>query len=135
MEPASFSPKQTWRRRRSLYIAAGVIIGAIIGADALALTLFHQKTLGDTQTNLLRQSLTLSELAERTFQSVDLVLESVAERIQPEVLGGDLSELSNREHYVFLKEKMSGLPQIDALGFLDARGDRLNLSRDWPSPG
>ena len=96
-------------------------MAAIIGADALALTLFHQKTLGDTQTNLLRQSLTLSELAERTFQSVDLVLESVAERIQPEVLGGDLSELSNREHYVFLKEKMSGLPQIDALGILDAR--------------
>ncbi len=133
MDPASFSPKYTRRRRRSLYIAAGVIIGAIIGADALALTLFHQKTLSDTQTNLLRQSLTLSELAERTIQSVDLVLASVAERFQPEVLAGDLSELSNREHYIFLKEKMSGLPQIDALGFLDAKGVRLNLSRDWPS--
>jgi diguanylate cyclase (GGDEF)-like protein/PAS domain S-box-containing protein len=133
MERAPSSKELMRRRRRSLYVAAGVIIGAIIGADTLALTLFHQKTLDDAQTNLLRQSLTLSELVERTFQSVDLVLESVTEKIQPEVSDGDIGQLSDRDHHVFLKEKMSGLPQIDALGVLDAKGVRLNLSRDWPS--
>ena len=53
--------------------------------------------------------------------------------LRPEFSGGDLSELANREHYLFLKEKMAGLPQIDALGILDAQGNRLNLSRDWPT--
>ena len=76
----------------------------------------------------------LSELAERTLQSVDLVLESVGRRIQPELSGGDPSELADHEHYIFLKEKMAGLPQIDALGIIDVQGNRLNLSRDWPSP-
>ncbi len=28
---------------------------------------------------------------------------------------------------------MAGLPQIDALGIIDIQGNRLNLSRDWPS--
>ena len=134
MKPAPASEERTWRRRRGLYLAAAIIIAAIIAADALALTLFHQKTLSDTQTNLLRQSLTLSELVERTFQSVDLVLESAAEKIQPAISDGDVRELSNRDHYNFLNEKISGLPQIDALGILDAQGTRLNLSRDWPSP-
>jgi hypothetical protein len=29
---------------------------------------------------------------------------------------------------------MSGLPQINTLGILDAEGKRLNNSREWPSP-
>ena len=70
-------------------------IGVILGVYALVLTLLHQNALRDTQADLHRQSLALSELAERTLQSVDLVLQSVVERIQPEASGGDLSELSN----------------------------------------
>src|SRR5580658_3249068 len=122
-----------WRRRRGLVIGAGATIGAILGAYALTLILLHQNTLRDTQTNLLRQSLALSELAERTLQSVDLVLESVVEKLRPEFSGTDQSELADREHHIFLKEKMAGLPQIDALGIIDVQGNRLNLSRDWPS--
>ena len=77
MEAAPLGRNLPWRRRRSLVIAAGATIAAILGAYALTLILLYQNTLRDTQTNLLRQSLALSELAERTLQSVDLVLESV----------------------------------------------------------
>ncbi len=122
------------RRRRGLSIAACVSIATILAIYALVLTLLYQNTLHDTQTNLLRQSLALSELTERTVQSVDLVLKSVIESIQPETPSSDLTEQSDYNHYISLKEKISGLPQIDALGVLDAQGVRLNLSRDWPSP-
>src|SRR5580698_2128897 len=133
MEAAPLGRNLPRRRRRSLVIAAGAAIAAILGAYALTLVLLHQNTLRDTQTNLLRQSLALSELAERTLQSVDLVLESVVEKLRPEFSGTDQSKLANREHHIFLKEKMAGLPQIDALGIIDVQGNRLNLSRDWPS--
>ena len=133
MEAAPLGRNLPWRRRRSLVIAAGATIAAILGAYALTLILLYQNTLRDTQTNLLRQSLALSELAERTLQSVDLVLESVVEKLRPEFSGADPSELADREHHIFLKEKMAGLPQIDALGIIDVQGNRLNLSRDWPS--
>jgi len=133
---ATAPPGQTLssQRRRGLVIAACVSIATILAIYALILTLLHQNTLNDTQTNLLRQSLALSELTERTVQSVDLVLKSVVESIQPEISNGNLTEQSNYDHYNFLKEKISGLPQIDALGIIDAQGRRLNLSRDWPSP-
>ena len=133
MEALPVGPNLSWRRRRSLVIAVCAAIAAILGVYALALTLLHHNTLRDTQTNLLRQSLALSEMTERTFQSVDLVLQSVVEKLQPEFSGADPNELANREHHIFLKEKMAGLPQIDALGIIDAGGNRLNLSRDWPS--
>ena len=133
MQAAPLGPSLSWRRRRSLVIAVCAAIAAILGVYALALTLLHQNTLKDTQTNLLRQSLALSEMAERTLQSVDLVLQSVVERLQPEFSSADTNELADRDHYIFLKEKMAGLPQIDALGIIDADGNRLNLSRDWPS--
>ena len=73
-------------------------------------------------------------MVERTFQSTDLVLASVAEKVRlAAAADGDLHQLTNFDYYIFLKEKMSGLPQIDALGILDAEGKRLNLSREWPS--
>ena len=132
METAPLGRNLPWRRRRTLAIAVSAAIGAILGVYALALVLLYQNTLKDTQTDLLRQSLALSELAERTLQSVDLVLESVVEKLRPEFSGADQGELANREHYLFLKERMAGLPQIDALGIIDAQGTRINLSRDWP---
>ena len=101
----------------------------------IVLAQLHQSTLREVQSNLLRQSLALSTVVERTFQSTDLVLASVAEKVRlAAAADGDLHQLTNVDHYVFLKEKMSGLPQIDALGIVDAEGKRLNLSREWPSP-
>jgi diguanylate cyclase (GGDEF)-like protein/PAS domain S-box-containing protein len=118
-----------------LIIGTALTVGAIVAANALVLAQLHQGTLHEVQTNLLRQSLTLSELAERTFQAVDLVLTSVAEKSRLAAADdGDLRQLTNRDFHIFLKEKMSGLPQIDSMGVLDAQGRRLNHSRDWPSP-
>jgi hypothetical protein len=42
--------------------------------------------------------------------------------------------VTTRYYYLFLNEKLWGLPQIDTLGILDAKGIRLNHSRDWPNP-
>ena len=46
---------------------------------------------------------------------------------------GDVERLSDKRFQLFLSEKIPGLPQIDALGVLDAREIRINHSRDWPS--
>ncbi len=120
---------------RGLIVGTALAVALIVGANVIVLTQLHENALHDVQTNLLRQSLTLSELAERTYQSVDLVLTSAAEKIQQAVLTeSDLQQLKRQEYHLYLKEKMSGLPQIDTLGILDAKGNRLNHSRDWPSP-
>ena len=44
------------------------------------------------------------------------------------------SELSSREYHQLLKEKISGLPQVDAVTIIDAAGNLVNFSRYWPIP-
>jgi diguanylate cyclase (GGDEF)-like protein/PAS domain S-box-containing protein len=121
-------------RLRGLVLGTALTIGAIVGTSAIVLEQLHQDTLLEVQVNLLRQSLTLSELTERTYQSVDLVLGSVVEKIRAtELAGSQNRQLASQDYYLFLKEKMAGLPQIDTLGILDAEGKRLNHTREWPS--
>jgi len=116
-----------------LLVAVILTIGVLVGGNALLLFHLHQSTLRDAQSALLRQSLTLSELVERTFQSVDLVLDSVANRaLSGGIKSSSLKSLSTREFYEFLQEEMDGLPQIDTLAVLDATGHRVNHSRRWP---
>ena len=121
-------------RFRGLVLGTALTVAAIVGANAIILTQLHQDALEDVQSDVLRQSLTLSELAERTIQSVDLVVASVVDKIRTdESAGRDPKNLTDKAFYLFLNEKMSGLPQIDTLGFVDARGLRLSHSRGWPS--
>ena len=135
MSSRSVNSKWSLDRLRGLIIGTAVTVGIIVFANVIVLAQLHQSVLREVQGNLLRQSLALSTVVERTFQSTDLVLASVAEKVRRAAAAdGDLHQLTNLDYYVFLKEKMSGLPQIDALGILDADGKRLNLPREWPSP-
>lgn len=120
-------------RLYSLILATILTIGILIGGNVVLLFHLHQDTLSDVEVDLQRQSLTLSELIERTFQSVDLVLDTVANKIVADARDSSLKKFSDHETYRFLKEEMDGLPQIDTLGVLDASGRRVNHSRGWPS--
>ncbi len=121
-------------RLRRLVIGTALVVAAIIAANAVVLVQLRQSALNEAQADLLRQSLTLSELVDRTFQSVDLVLASIAEKLRTDASADDkLPTLTGQDFHLFLQEKMSGLPQIETLGILDADGIRLNHSRLWPS--
>jgi diguanylate cyclase (GGDEF)-like protein/PAS domain S-box-containing protein len=125
---------RAWRSRRlvGLILGTAFIVAVIVGANATILSHLHQSTLRDTQTDLLRQSLTLSELVDRTVQSVDVVLASTVEKVRATAPTGDLNEVRSRDFFAFLQEKKSELPQIDTLGLLDAEGRRVTHSRAWP---
>ena len=134
MQPQSANKKLSPSRFRELILGTALTVAAIVAANTIVLTELRRDTLEDVQSDLLRQSLTLSELAERTIQSVDLVLTSVADTIRADVpANGDLKKLTDKPFHLFLNEKMTGLPQIDTLGVLDTRGMRINHSRDWPN--
>jgi two-component sensor histidine kinase/PAS domain-containing protein len=123
-------------RFRWLFAGTLIVIAAILAAIALVLIETHRDALEDTETSLLRQSLSLSELTDRTFQAVDLMLVSVADKVHRDMsVDRGLQQLENRETREFLKEKVSELPQINALGILDTNGVKINSSRPWFNPG
>jgi signal transduction histidine kinase/DNA-binding response OmpR family regulator len=127
--------------RRRLFAAVGALalalIATIAGTNLIFLGNLRESTLQTAETNLARYSLTLAENADRSFKSVDLVLSSIADYIvRKGVLDDDSYRVavSDREMHFLLREKIAGLPQIDALTVIDARGKLLNFSRYWPIP-
>ena len=59
-------------------------VAAIAAANILVIAQCYRSTLHEVQNNLLRQSMTLSELVNRSFQSVDLVLANVEDKVRRE---------------------------------------------------
>jgi hypothetical protein len=124
-----------------LFGAVGAIalalIATIVGTNLFFLGNLRENTLQTAETSLARYSLTLAENADRSFKSVDLVLSSVADYIARKgVIDDDTyhAAVSDRETHFLLREKIAGLPQIDALTVIDASGKLLNFSRYWPIP-
>jgi diguanylate cyclase (GGDEF)-like protein/PAS domain S-box-containing protein len=133
--PSQDDIKSTPHRLRWLIVSTALAIAVVAGANALILAQLHRSTLREVQNNLLRQSLDLSELIERTFQATDLMLISVAERASALAATEDgRQQMEGEAFHNLLREKMSGLPQMHALGILDAAGYRINYSRVWPAP-
>jgi signal transduction histidine kinase/CheY-like chemotaxis protein/HPt (histidine-containing phosphotransfer) domain-containing protein len=128
------------RSRRSL-AALGVItlalICSIVGTDLIFLHNLRENTLETAEANLARYSLTLAENADRSFKSLDLVLSSVGDYLARKGVsdGASYQRLtSDQETHFLLKEKIAGLPQVDAVTMIDADGRLINFSRFWPIP-
>jgi hypothetical protein len=79
----------------------------------------------------------LAEQADRSFQSVDLVISSVAAGVAAEGVTDSASFdriMASRDVHLLLRAKMSGTPQLDAINVISRTGQVINFSRDWPVP-
>jgi diguanylate cyclase (GGDEF)-like protein/PAS domain S-box-containing protein len=133
--PLRADTKSMPQRLRWLIVGTALAIAVVVGANAFILAELHRNTLREVQSNLLRQSLDLSELIERTLQATDLMLISVTERASTLAATEDgRRQMQSEAFHALLQEKMSGLPQMHAVGLLDADGVRINYSRMWPAP-
>jgi signal transduction histidine kinase/DNA-binding response OmpR family regulator len=113
------------------------LICIIAGSNLFFLTNLRETSLRESEDDLSRHSLTLAENADRSFKSVDLVLSSVGDYLARRGAIDDTSyraAAAERETHLLLKEKIAGLPQIDAVTLIDAQGKLLNFSRYWPIP-
>ena len=114
-----------------------ILICIIAGSNLFFLTNLRENALLHAEEDLSRHSLTLAENADRSVKSVDLVLSSVRDYL---VRGGAIDAATygkvaaDYQTHLLLKEKIAGLPQIDAVTLIDAQGRLLNFSRYWPIP-
>ena len=120
-----------------LVIGMSLLIVTIVGTNLIFLRNFRASTLKDAESDLRRYTLTLSEQADRSFKSLDLVLSSVGDYLVRKGVSDKESYQQNirdYETYLFLKDKISGLPQVDAVTLIDVNGKLLNFSRFFPIP-
>jgi signal transduction histidine kinase/DNA-binding response OmpR family regulator len=128
------------RRRRSLRalgIASVALICTIVGSDLIFLSNLRESTLQTAEASLDRYSLTLAEEADRSFKSLDLVLSSVGDYLGRKGVTDSASYqrmTSDQETHLLLKEKITGLPQVEAVTIINTQGKLINFSRYWPIP-
>lgn len=136
MMPARYTNRA---KRLGIVIRSGAALVSVLISIFCALLLrnLRDDAIKKGERNLARYCLTLAEQADRSFKSLDLVISSVADYIDRqdtrsiEAYG---QSLGTRETHVLLKEKLSGLPQVDAITIIDATGKLVNFSRYWPIP-
>jgi signal transduction histidine kinase/HPt (histidine-containing phosphotransfer) domain-containing protein/ActR/RegA family two-component response regulator len=120
-----------------LYICALALIAILIAAEATILSNLRDSTLRTAEGNLRNISLALAEQASRSLQDLDLVLTSVVENLaaQGVVDGATLrGTMAGPETQRLLKDRVTGLPFIDAVTLIDPDGNLVNFSRTWPIP-
>jgi signal transduction histidine kinase/DNA-binding response OmpR family regulator len=126
------------RRMRGTLVAVTLaLIFTIVGSNVIFLSNLRESTLQTAETNLARYSLTLAENADRSFNSLDLVLSSVGDYLvrKGATDGASYRQTSSEQPtHLLLKEKIAGLPHVDAVTIIDAYGKLLNFSRYWPIP-
>ncbi|MGA2565567.1 MAG: ATP-binding protein, partial [Pseudolabrys sp.] len=129
-----------WVRKRPqvpLFVGTFILILTIIGPNLVFLSNSRESALQGAEANLARYSLTLTEQGDRSFKSLDLVLSSVGDYLGRMGVTDDDSYhrlVTNYDTYLFLKDKITGLPQTDAITLIDSDGKLLNFSRYWPIP-
>jgi hypothetical protein len=108
-------------------LVAGIVVGI-----AMATHTFRDRELANSERELKNTALILAEQADRTIQSLDLVLTSVIERMQSLGISsteGFARRMSGQEVQSLLKDKISGLPHIDAVSLFDADGNMIKRKR------
>src|ERR1039458_6706901 len=143
LPPARFlAPLQLrpMKRRRSLSLrvlgfGSLALICTIIGTNVIFLSNLRESSLQTAEANLARYSLTLVEEADRSFKSVDLVLSSIGDYLGRNGVTDSASYqriMSDQTTHLLLKEKINGLPQIDAVTMMNAQGTLVTLSPARP---
>ena len=125
---------------RSAWAVVGtgcIVILLMLAATAAIAVRRHEAELGDAARELRTLDLLLAAETARSFQSVELVLDNVAEQVKAEgaVTPAAVEErMSTRAVHDVLKARVAGVPQLDAVTVVSASGRLLNFSRGWPIP-
>jgi signal transduction histidine kinase len=122
---------------RLLYICTALLILVLLATNATVILHLRKSELLDQERQMKNLSLTLAEQADRSFQSVDLVISRVGEQIAAAGVtdsGSLLQKMAGRDVHEFLLEKISGIPQLDAVTLINREGKLINFSRAWPIP-
>jgi hypothetical protein len=120
-----------------LYACTCLIVAVLAGAFAASALNLRETTLRNTEQNLRNVSLTLAEQADRAVQGLDLVLSNLNEYLVTAGVGDSASyrqKMAGEPVHQMLREKLIGLPYINAITMISAQGDLINFSRSWPIP-
>jgi diguanylate cyclase (GGDEF)-like protein len=120
-----------------LYACTGLLILLLVATNAAVIWDLRESELRHQDAQMATFSLILAEQADRSFETIDLIISSVAERVTEEGATDSATfdqKMTSHDIYVLLHEKIIGIPQLDAINVIGDDGTMINSSRSWPTP-
>jgi signal transduction histidine kinase/CheY-like chemotaxis protein len=130
-------PEQSAPPIRILVLATALIVVALVAMITIVASDLREDTLQSAEINLKRHTLTVAGQAERTLQSVDLILLNINDYMTTQGVFDSASyeaAMGGEETFKFLQGRLAGLPQLDAIIMINGSGKLINFSRFWPIP-
>lgn len=128
-------------RGRSARYATAIIGGAVVVLLAVATIasswILRERAIEDWRKDLGNLTLVLAENTTQTMTSAYLVLDSISDAVMSAHVR-DEAELAkafhNEQTFRMMRDKTSGLPQIDVATIVGVNGDIINFTRAFPAP-
>ena len=130
----------TWCRRVSPFVtmaAAATLVVLTVCAAGMTVWKMHEQVDRETRANLGKLALVIADQTSRSFQSVNLLLNAVADRVSADGLNISIharADIKSESAHEYLVERARSLPQIGNLMLISADGQLLNHSSSWPIP-
>lgn len=125
-------------RAPALLLVAGLLLGTAVAAGAALLAWKgREAALAEAGRELRNMALVLGEHTDRSLQSVEIAQSALIERMEAEGVAtpeGYRAWAASREMHDLLRDRIRGLPQLDAMALVAEDGTLLNFSRAWPVP-
>jgi signal transduction histidine kinase len=119
-------------------IGCGCLLGAAIVATTSLLALdLRDAALKGAERELGNLALALAEETDRSFQSLAIVERGLIDGMRAQGVATVEAygrQMAGIDAHRMLREKIEGLPQVDALTLIDAQGSLINFTRYWPIP-
>jgi len=123
---------------RKWWMLSGVVlVGLIVCASIAAVLMSRERALTLAERQLQNLAFVLASQATATFETIDRVQASLAERITAMGLSSPAEferKFGNIETHMMLADKHLGLPHVSAFALVNAQGKLFNFSRVWPVP-
>ena len=113
-------------------------MAGLILASGIAVWLLRQAAIAETEDDNHRLGGVLTEQTTRTLQSVNIVLQEMAEKMVTSGVHDSLSlhsRFGGRDIHEALAKRLIDLPQAEAFAIINSVGHIVNVSREWPAPG
>ncbi|MGZ3182666.1 MAG: ATP-binding protein [Telluria sp.] len=122
--------------RRTALIIAFTLVVMILASAISAAVMLRTRTIEDWKRRLGNLALTVSEHTSQTMTSAYLVLDNLSDDIRDKNVE-NVAELhkifDNAATYQNLRDRITGLPQIDVAAIVDADGNVVSSSRGYPT--
>jgi signal transduction histidine kinase/ActR/RegA family two-component response regulator len=123
--------------RHATAIIGSLMIVLLVAAAVASSWVLRDRAIEDWRRNLGNLSLVLAENTAQTMASAYLVLDSVGELVENTGVSNQVELVKafhNAATHRMMRDKVSGLPQIDVVTIVGANGDVINFTRAFPAP-